>query len=114
MTVSKSLLECGHEQLWARDWQPAAGSRVWCFRCQDMRKVVAAPGTFIASCRTMHCRYYAVRKRSETIRSQVTRHLADYPAHVVQVTDYGTGERVLIRATEEARKYGRDSQERMF
>jgi hypothetical protein len=111
--VRGCLLSCDHEVLWARDWQPSKGERIWCFRCQDMRVVVASPDSFVAGCLTMGCRFYVVREKPESIRRQVARHLTSHPSHVVRVTNRGTGERVLIRAGD-SQDYGREGEARLF
>jgi hypothetical protein len=83
----ETRLECDHKQLWKSSTSaPQIGDRIYCVSCDDMKKVIAVPGSWLASCRA--CRWRRAAKKAETIHKHMLNHLESHPAHAVDFQNY--------------------------
>lgn len=97
MATNESLQECGHVALWRTP--PELGERIYCHKCQDMKMVLALPGTFYAQCE--NCRWHIERKKEESVFNNCVIHLKKSSNHSILLKDFqGKVHSVTLRVIE--------------
>jgi len=77
---------------------PQTGERIFCIRCNDMRKVTGGAGDWRANCDSCTS-LYITRRTAMALRRMVVKHLHANPEHTVKVWQIGGSEVTLVRLT---------------
>jgi hypothetical protein len=88
---------CGHTRLWPTGIAPQLGDNIYCHDCQDMRRVVSAPGTWRAWC--LMCDNWRIsRVKIDNIHAHIHKHILRNPLHHVVLVNYDESEKYIVKA----------------
>lgn len=78
-------LNCNHHPTFLRGYLPDIDSDIWCYRCQEYRRVCEIVGMYRADCdRCTFARTYGAARL--TAQRNADQHARKYPGHVLTVT----------------------------